>query len=104
VSPNASRVVADVLKRSVWAPGALPVPPLPSNPDRTVFSLTLSLVSSSALAPEYENLAFRGSTVEAFSCAAVPAELTGKRIEAVLTLVGEVRTPRWWISDIHVLP
>jgi hypothetical protein len=104
VSPNASRVVADVLKRSVWAPGTLPVPPLPSNPDRTIFSLTLSLASSAALAPKYENLAFPGSTLEAFSCAAVPAELIGRRIEAVLTLTGEARSTRWWISDIHVLP
>src|ERR1700694_2162328 len=68
VSPNASRIVAEVLKRSGWAAGTLPVPPLPSNPDRTVFSLTLSLVSTAALAPEYDNLAFPGSTVEAFSC------------------------------------
>jgi hypothetical protein len=97
-------VVADVLKRSVWAPGTLPVPPLPSNPDRTVYSLTLSLASSAALAPEYENLAFPGSTVEAFSCAAIPADLSGKRIEAVLVLRGEVGGTRWWISHIHALP
>ncbi len=104
VSPNASRVVADVLKRSVWAPGTLPVPPLPSNPDRAVFSLSLSVASSTALAPEYENLAFPGSTVEAFSCTAVPAELTGQRIAAILTLAGEPHATRWWISDIHVRP
>lgn len=102
--PNASRIVADVLKRSVWAPGTLPVPPLPSNPDRSVSSVTLSVVSSRAEAPEYENLMLPGSTVEAFSCSVVPPELTGKRIEAVATLAGDTRATRWWVSEIRVLP
>jgi hypothetical protein len=104
VSPNASRVVADVLTRSVWAPGTLPVPPLPSNPERVVFSIRLTVVSSTAEAPEYDNKAFPGSTIEAFSCDAIPAELVGTRIEAVLMLTGDTRATRWWISRIHPLP
>lgn len=96
--------MADVLKRSIWPTGTLPVPPLPSNPDRAVYSVTLSVMSSTAQAPEYENLALAGSTVEAFSCHALPAELTGKRIEAILTLAGDTRATRWWVSHIRVLP
>lgn len=104
VPPNASRVVADVLDSSVWAPGTLPVPPWPSNPDRPVFSLTLSVISSAVPGPEYENLALPGSTVQVFSWTPMPAGRPGVRIEAVLTLAGDARGTRWWVSDIRAIP
>jgi hypothetical protein len=66
--------------------------------------VTLSVLSSSAQAPEYENMVLPGSTVEAFSCTVMPPDLTGKRIEAVLTLAGNTRATRWWISHVRVLP
>ena len=104
VPPNGSRVVADVLKHSIWAPGTLANTVPPVQPDQVLYSLSLSIVSSVAQTSAGRNLAWPGSTVEAFSCAPPALDLTGGRIEATLTLTGDTRGTRWWISGIRTLP
>ena len=96
--------MAEVLKRSIWAPGTLAntVPPVP--PDQVLYSLSLSIISSAAQTSAARNLAWPGSTVEAFSCAPLASDLTGGKIEAILTLTGDTRGTRWWISGIRTLP
>jgi hypothetical protein len=103
VPPNASRVVAEVLKLAVWAPGTLPTMPRVES-QQALYSLTLAIVSSTPQKSGQRNLARPGSTVEAFSSAPLARELAGKKIEGVLTLTGDTRGTRWWISNVLVLP
>ncbi len=104
VPPNGSRVVGDVLKRSIWAPGTLRNTLPPVHPDQVLYSLTVSILSSAEQISGGRNLSWPGSTVEAFSCAPLASDLTGKKIEAILTLTGDTRGTRWWISNIRALP
>ena len=104
VPPNASRVVADVLKHSIWAPGTLGNAGPPVQPDQVLYTLSVSIISSAAPTSAGRNLAWPGSTVEAFSCVPLASDLTGRKIEAILTLTGNTRGTRWWISNVRTLP
>jgi hypothetical protein len=101
---NGSRVVAQVVKHVVWAPGTLQNASPPVNPHQVLFSLALSILSSAEEEPGRQNLVVPGTTVEAFSCSTLSLELTGKKIEGILTLTGDTRGVRWWITNIRVLP
>jgi hypothetical protein len=90
---NASRVVADVLHQSARDP----------SPDGGSL-LTIAILASADQVLGQSNLAPPGSTVEVFSCGALPADLTGKRIEAIMSLVGDAQGTRWWIWNVRTLP
>jgi hypothetical protein len=103
VPSNASRVVADVLHYSVSPPPA-PRDTPPVHPEHVRSSLTIIILASADQSLGQSNLAVPGSTVEALSCGALSPGLTGKRIEAILTLTGDTQGTRWWISNVRVLP
>ncbi len=104
VRPNASRVVATVLERSVWPAGSLERtrPLVPS--DQTLYSLRVEIHAAEAEQPGLRSHARQGVIIEAFSAEALPADLVGKTIRATLKLTGDTRAVRWWISSVSVQP
>lgn len=104
VLPNASRIIATVLKYSVWLPGSLQhtMPRLP--PDQTLYSLRVEIQTSEPENKELDSLARSGIVIEAFSSDVLASDLVGKKIKATLKLTGDTRGVRWWISNVRVLP
>ena len=104
VPPNASHITATILSHSLWPPGSLrdTMPPVP--PDQTLYSLRVEIHTAEPESARLDNLAQPGSIVEVFSAELLPSELVGKQIRATLTLTGDTRGRRWWVSNIHVLP
>ena len=43
-------------------------------------------------------------TIQAIAREPLPAALTGRHIEATVTLTGDTLASRWFVSDIRVLP
>ena len=104
VPPNASHITATVLSHSLWPPGSLrdALPPVP--PEQTLYSLRVAIYTVKPESAQLDSLAQPGSIVEVFSAELLPSELVGKQIRATLTLTGDTRGRRWWVSNIHVLP
>jgi hypothetical protein len=105
VPPNTSRITGTVLKHSVWPPGSLrhATPPLLS--EDIVYSLALEVGTSRPERQGAMGLAQSGSVIEVFSVSAgVTPDLIGKKIQATVTLTGDTRGTRWWLSDMSVLP
>ena len=102
--PNSSRVVADVLKASIYAPGSLRNARPPIDSDQVFYSLLVSVVSSVEDQPGQRNMAAPGLTIEVFLCSASGSDLTAKRIEATLTLTGGTSGTRWWLTNLRALP
>lgn len=104
VPPNASRIIATVLKYSVWPTGSLQntTPSVPS--DQTLYSLTVEIHTSDPENPELGSHAVPGQVIEAFSSEPLAADLVGKKIEATLKLTGDTRGVRWFISAVDVFP
>ena len=98
--PNASRITATVRQRAVWPPGSLAGIRPAVRPDRTLYSLTLEVVTSAAAAPTVENLARPGSVIEVFSSEPVSDDLIGTTVGAVVELTGTTEGTRWLVSDI----
>jgi hypothetical protein len=104
VPPNASRITATVLISSVWPPGSLGHVRPAVRPDRTLYSLTLRVVTAAPVDPSVSAGAQPGDLIEAFSGLAPDADLLGQRITAVVRLTGTTLGTRWEISDIEVVP
>jgi hypothetical protein len=99
--PNASRITAKVLMRSVWPPGSLVNSVPPVRPDRTLYSLTIELETSAPLSPSVSSLAESGTVIEVFSTEELLAALVGKHITATVRLTGTTGGTRWMISEIR---
>jgi hypothetical protein len=104
VPPNASRVIAAVLKHSFWPPGSLKnaLPPVP--PDQTHYSLLIEINESVRENADLDNLARHGAVIEAFSSETLASNLVGRKIEAIIRLTGDTDGVRWWISNLTVIP
>ena len=104
VPANASHVVADVLKYSIWAPAALQglMPAAP--PGQVLYSITVRIMSASEEGPGLESLAQPQLTLEAFSSEPIPPGLVGEKIAADMILTGDTQGVRWWISNIRTVP
>jgi len=99
VPTNASRVTARVVAHATYAPGTLPAPP-PVSMTAPYYSLTLDVISAAPADAGRIGLAKPG-TLEAFSLAPLPTDLDGRRVEAVVQLVGNTQGSRWFIVQIH---
>lgn len=104
VPPNASRITGTVRKYSIWAPGSLQGTRPPAPPDRTLYSVTVSIQTSETESSGLDDLAQPGFILEAFTVEELAADLVGKPIEATVKLTGDTRGVRWWISGIRILP
>lgn len=82
--PNATRVTAHVVRQT----------------DRT---LTIEIQNARQARPDVAMGPAVG-TIDAVSRDPLDPSLTGRRIEAVISLVGDTQTSRWFISDIRTLP
>ena len=100
IPPNASRVTATVRQRAVWPPGSLAGTQPAVRPNRTLYSLTLDVVSATATAPTLESLARPGAVIEVFSFEPLAADLVGTTVTAVVELRGTTQGTRWVISEI----
>jgi len=104
IPPNASRVTATVLRRTVWPPGSLLNVRPAVRPDQTLYSLTIVIQGAAPENPGLPSLARPGITVEAFSSETLAADLAGKEITATVKLSGNTQGTRWQIADIHLRP
>jgi hypothetical protein len=104
VPPNTSRIIATVLKDSLWPPGSLEntLPPVP--PDQTLYSVTLEIHASDPERSNLDSLAVPGAVIEAFSPEVLASDLVGKKLQAVVTLTGDTSGVRWWISNVRSVP
>src|SRR5207237_2337939 len=100
MAPNASRIVATVRRRAVWPPGSLAGVAPAVRPNRTLYSLTLEVISSAPAGPTLESLARPGAMIEAFSFEPLGADLEGTTVTAVVELTGTTAGTRWLISQI----
>jgi len=89
-----------VVKSSVWPAGSLRDAKPPVSADRTLYSVTVE-VHTSAPRNHDAALARPGMVVEAFSTDPLPGDLVGKQITADVTLAGDTRGVRWWISNVR---
>jgi hypothetical protein len=78
------------------------MPPVP--PDGPLYSLRVEIHTAEPQSAHLDSLAQPGSIVEVFSAELLPSKLVGEQIQAILTLTGDTRGRRWWVSNIHVLP
>ncbi len=99
VPANASRVTALVLKHTTYLPGTLAAPP-PVLPSATYYSLTLDVRSATAARADALSLAQPG-VIEAFSQQPLPADLDGRRVDAVVRLAGDTLGSRWLLIELH---
>ena len=104
IPANASRITATVLISSVWPPGSLAHVPPAVRPDRTLYSLTLRVLTAAPADPSVSSRAQPGDLIEAFSGTAPDADPLGQRITAVVRLTGTTLATRWEISEIEVVP
>ncbi len=102
--PNASRVTATVLRRTVWPPGSLADVRPAVRPNRAFYSLTIETQSAAPDSPDLPSLARPGMTLEVFSSESLSAHLVGKKITATVQLTGDTQGTRWQISNLQVLP
>lgn len=102
VDPNASRIVATVLKRTVWKPGSKPSKHLA--PDKTYYSLEVKVAKSERVEANLNSHAIANAKMEIFAEAKLPEGCVGKEIEAIVKLAGESRGKGtiWWISELRV--
>ena len=100
IPPNASRITATVVQRSVWPPGSLSGVRPAVRPDRTHASLTLEILSAAPVDPAVGSQARPGMVIEAFSPEPLAADLVGTVITAVVELTGTTLGTRWLISGI----
>ncbi|MCI2429053.1 hypothetical protein LM604_00145 [Candidatus Acetothermia bacterium] len=98
IVPNASLVTAHVLKYSIWN-GRL----LSAQPESTLYSLVLEVLTSEPVSTDLPNLIKAGEIIEAFANEVLSPELFGKRIKAVVRLMGDERGQRFWIRDISIV-
>jgi len=99
---SATHVTAKVLRQ-----GSAPVAYLPSQPDIPDGTVLPTLtIEIEAARQAHQDIAMgpANGLIEAYSRAPVPVGIVGRRIEAVLTLVGTTRASRWLISEIRPLP
>lgn len=101
IPPNASRITATVVRQMTWPPGTLDNVRPPVRPNQTLYSLTITIETAEPEGSDVSSIAPVGTTIEAFSSAPFPADVTGKRIEATLKLMGDTQGSRWWISDLR---
>ncbi len=100
VPPNASHVTATILKVLLAASATRDSRPGVS-PDETLFAVTADVHTSEPGMPNSGTLARPGKVVEAFSTDPIPDALVGTPVTADLTLVGDTRGVRWWISNVR---
>ena len=94
--PNSSRVVADVLKASIYAPGSLRNARPPIDSDQVFYSLLVSVVSSVEDRPGQRNMAAPGLTIEVFLCGASSSAMTaGSGAPPTAAIAGPTTTPPW---------
>jgi hypothetical protein len=91
-------VTAHVLKYSIWN-GRL----LSAQPESTLYSLVLEVLTSEPVSTDLPNLIKAGEIIEAFANEVLSPELFGKRIKAVVRLMGDERGQRFWIRDISIV-
>lgn len=84
----------------MWPPGSLVGTQPAVRPNRTLYSLTLDVVSAAPAAPTLESLARPGTVIEAFSSEPLSADLVGTTVTAVVELTGTTQGTRWLISAI----
>ena len=95
-------MTAKVLRQASAAVAYLPSQP--DIPEGTVLpALTIEIQAARQARPDVAMGPATG-VIEAYSRQPVPAGIVGRRIEAVLTLVGTTRANRWLISEIRTLP
>jgi hypothetical protein len=104
VPPNASHITATVLNASIWPPGSLRGTRPPVLPDQSLHSVRVEIHTAEPEQAELASYAQPGSVLEAFSAEALTSASVGKRISATMTLTGDTRGVRWWISAVHLLP
>jgi hypothetical protein len=102
VPPNASRITATVRHVGAQATEGTSTAPAPS--DRPLSSLTIDVEVSAPASSELQSFAVPGQRIEALSRETVPVDLVGQRVEATLSLAGDTRGVRWWISDVRRRP
>ena len=100
--PNATRVIAKVLRQ-----GTTVAEYLPSQPDvpagMTLPSLTIEIETAHQARADLPVGPAVG-VIDVVSREPIPAVLIGRRIDAEITLVGTTRASRWVISHIRTLP
>ena len=99
IPPNASRITATVRQRVVWPPGSLAGIRPAVRPDRTLYSLTLEVVTSHPAAPTLESFARPGSVIEAFSSEPFAADLMETMVSVVVELTGTTEGTRWLVTE-----
>jgi hypothetical protein len=100
IAPNGSRITATVRGRQVWPPGSLAGTRPAVRPNRTLYSLTIEIVTAAPAAPTLESLARPGAVIEAFSSEPLSADLVGTTVSAVVELTGTTQGTRWLVSQI----
>ena len=100
VLPNASRVTATVRQRAVWPPGSLAGTQPAVRPNRTLYSLTVDVLTATPAASTLESLARPGTVIEVFSSEPLSADLVGTTVTALVELTGTTQGTRWLISQI----
>jgi len=100
--PNATRVVAKVLKHGTATAEYLPAQPEIAE-GTTLDVLTLAIEDTRQARPDLPVGPATG-TLEVSSRDRLSPALVGHHIEAILTIVGTTRASRWLISDIRPLP
>src|SRR5436190_24353782 len=66
MTPNGSRITAVVRERKVWLPGSLAGSAPAVRPDRTLYSLTVEVVTAAPASSTVDGLARAGAVIEAF--------------------------------------
>jgi hypothetical protein len=96
---NESRVTARVLEHTIHPPGSI-TSGRPVRPNLMLHSYTVEISKVAPGRPDVISLAKPG-TIEAFSLDPLPPNLVGREISATVTLTGDNRGTRWFISDIR---
>jgi hypothetical protein len=101
--PNASRVVARVIKHDVYPPGSPRTSRRPLHPARTFYSFTLEIQTAAPAREDQGSMAQSGVVVEAFSETPLPTGVVGRRVEAIVSRIGDTRSSEWLITDVQPL-
>jgi hypothetical protein len=101
IPPNGSRIIATIRQRTVWPPGSLVGTPPGVRPNRTLYSLSLDVLSAAPAMPTLGSLAQPGTIIEVFSSEPLPADLVGTTVTAVVELTGTTQGTRWLILEIR---
>jgi len=95
--------MAKVLAQKTYRTDALPAYPYVGELPPTLDAVTIEIENARPARPGVETGPAVG-TIEAFSRDPLPPGLTGRRIEATVTLTGDTLASRWFISEIRTLP